>query len=561
MNVYDRVVPNNAVETLWVLALGVVVIFILDIILKFIRSYFLEIAWKKSDIIMSSMIFEKVLDLKMSAKPKSVGSFASNLKDFESVRNFFTASSIATLIDLPFVVIFLSVINLIGGSIVIIPIIIMTIVLIYSLIIKSPLQKSIESTYEAAAHKNSVLIESLNTLETIKTLGASGHAQWRWEEATGDIAEKGIKTKILSNSITTFTQLMVQLNTVGIIVFGVYLIRDMELSMGGLIAVVILSSRTIAPMGQVAALASNFEYTKTAFKALDDIMKLPTERPEGVKFIHRPMLSGDIEFKNVSFSYGEDMKPAVEKISFKIKQNEKVGIIGRIGSGKTTIEKLLLGLYAPTEGSILVDGIDINQIDPADLRKNIGYVPQDVMLFQGTVRENLVYKAPYSDDEMILRTAKIAGVDEFTDRHPQGFDMQVGERGEFLSGGQRQCVAIARAFLLDAPIVLMDEPTNSMDSTAEIKFYRKMVGELKDKTVVLITHKAALLNLVDRLIVVDNGAVVMDGKRDEVLKKLSAPPKKAAKQEAKKPHAEIKQNIKPKDVINMEENKTEKQAT
>lgn len=520
MNVYDRVIPNNATETLWVLAVGLLVVYILDIVLKFLRSYFLEIAGKKSDVIMSSILFERVMDLKMAARPKSVGAFASNLRDFDAIRNFFTSSTLVALIDLPFAIIFLLMVHYIASYLVIVPLTLMLMILLYTFIIKTPMQQSIESTYQAAAVKNGILIESLNAIETIKTLSAGGHAQWKWEEASGEIAQRSLKSKILSNSITTITSFLVQLDTIIVVVIGVYMIKEVNLTMGGLIAAVILSSRAIAPMGQVAALVANFEQTRTAYKALDNIMNLPVERPEGKKFVRRERFLGKIEFKNVSFAYPESNKNALENVSFKIEAGEKVGILGRNGSGKTTIEKLILGLYAPDSGSVLIDGIDINQIDPVDLRKNIGYVPQDVVLFHGTVRENIVYKAPYVDDEAILRAAKIGGVDEFVDSHPLGFDMRVLERGEGISGGQRQSIAVARAFLVDAPIMLLDEPTNSLDNTSENRIKHLLEEGIKNKTALLVTHKMSLLDMVDRLIVIDNGKVVLDGKKDDVLSKL-----------------------------------------
>ncbi len=525
MNVYDRVVPNNATDTLWVLAIGVAVIYILDTILKFIRSYFLEVAGKKSDIIMSSIIFERVMGLNMAVRPKSVGSFANNLKEFESIRGFFTSTTVATIIDLPFIFIFLFVIKLIAGQIVWVPIGIMVAIFIYTLFVKGPLNRSIESSYAAAAHKNSVLIESLSNIETIKTMGASGSAQYQWEEASGEIANRGLKTRILSNSVSTMTAFFIQLNSVAVIVYGVYLIQEMELTMGGLIATVILSARAISPLGQVASLVANYEHTKTAYKNLNDIMKMPVDRPEGKEFIRRDEFNGFIEFQNVTFSYPEEEKKALDDVSFKIHPGEKIGIAGKIGSGKTTLEKLILGLYKPSSGTILIDGIDISQIDPADLRKNIGYVPQDVNLFRGSVKNNIIYKAPYVNDEQMIKASKLAGVDDFVKLHPKGYDMPVGERGDGLSGGQKQAIAIARAFLLDAPIVLLDEPTNSVDNVMESKIRANLAKNLVDKTTILITHKSTILSLVDRLIILDNGKLVIDGKRDEVLKKLNAPTK------------------------------------
>lgn len=521
MNVYDRVVPNNAVETLWVLALGVSVVYGIDLFLKFVRSYFLEIAGKKSDIIMSSILFERVMDMKFSNKPKSVGSFASNLKEFDTVRNFFSSASLAAIVDLPFAIIFLIVTYFIGSYIVLVPIVIMIAILCYTFFIKDPLQNAIKSTFEASAIKNGILIESLSSLETIKTLGASGHIQWNWEEATGEIANRSIKSKIITTSITTVTSFLVQLNTIAIIVLGVYMIQDTHLTMGGLIAAVMLSSRAIAPMGQVASLAANFEQTKTAYQSLSKIMQMPIERPEGKKFVRRNSFDGKIEFKNVSFTYPDTTKGSLDRINFVIQPGEKVGIIGKNGSGKTTLQKLILGLYSPTEGSVLIDGIDINQIDPADLRRNIGYVPQDVVLFKGTVRENIVQKAPYVDDIQIIKAAKVSGVDEYVNAHPLGFDMPVFERGDGISGGQRQSIAVARAFLLDSPIILLDEPTNSLDNTVENKLKINLKTNTANKTMLLVTHRTSMLDLVDRLIVMDNGKILLDGSRDEVLARLS----------------------------------------
>lgn len=521
MNVYDRVVPNNAVETLWVLALGVSVVYGIDLFLKFVRSYFLEIAGKKSDIIMSSILFERVMDMKFSNKPKSVGSFASNLKEFDTVRNFFSSASLAAIVDLPFALIFLIVTYFIGSYLVLVPIVIMIAILCYTFFIKDPLQNAIKSTFEASAIKNGILIESLSSLETIKTLGASGHVQWNWEEATGEIANRSIKSKIITTSITTVTSFLVQLNTIAIIVLGVYMIQDTHLTMGGLIAAVMLSSRAIAPMGQVASLAANFEQTKTAYQSLSKIMQMPVERPEGKKFVRRNSFDGKIEFKNVSFTYPDTTKGSLDRINFVIQPGEKVGIIGRNGSGKTTLQKIILGLYAPTEGSVLIDGIDINQIDPADLRRNIGYVPQDVVLFKGTVRENIVQKAPYVDDMQIIKAAKVSGVDEYVNAHPLGFDMPVFERGDGISGGQRQSIAVARAFLLDSPIILLDEPTNSLDNTVESKLKANLKVNTVNKTMILVTHRTSMLDLVDRLIVMDNGKILLDGPRDEVLARLS----------------------------------------
>lgn len=520
MNVYDRVIPNNAKETLMVFTIGIVFVYLLDFSLKIVRGYLLELAGKKSDIIMSSIIFEKVLDLKMSAHPNSVGSFANNLKDFESVRSFFTTATMTAIIDLPFAILFLCVIYFVGGNLVFVPIVTMILILGYSLIIKNPLQRSIESSHEASAKKNGILIETLQNIETVKSMGMAGKKQWQWEEATGEIANKNLKSRILSSSIPNMTNLFIQLNTVFVVVFGVYLIENFELTMGGLIAVVILTSRTVAPIGQAAALISNYADAKTAYTTLNEIISRPIERPIGKEFIKQTKFQGKIEFRNVSFKYPEADILALDDVSFTINAGEKVAIIGRIGSGKSTIAKLILKLFEPESGSILVDGIDIAQIDTADLRKYMGYVPQDIHLFRGTIKENIVSAERYPHDADILYAAKVSGVDEFVHAHPRGYDMPVGERGTGLSGGQRQSVGIARALLQDTSILLMDEPTNAMDTTTESQLLERLKKEMKSKTLILITQKMSLLSLTERVIVMHRSKVLLDGSKKDVIAKL-----------------------------------------
>ncbi len=520
MNVYDRVIPNNAQETLMVFTIGIIVVFILDAILKFLRSYFLEMAGKKSDIIMSSIIFERVLDLELSSHPKSVGSFANNIKSFDSVRGFLTNSTLSVLIDFPFAILFLIVIYYIAGVLVLVPIVTLLLVAIYAFFIKEPLKKSIESTYEASAKKNGILIESLNNIETIKTHSMAGKTQYNWEEVTGEIAQKSLKSKLISASIPTVTGFLVGINTVLVVGFGVYLIQDFKLTMGGIIATMILSGRAIAPMGQLVALITNFEDTKTSFKMLDDIVNKPLERPHAKEFVKRPNLQGNIEFRDVSFKYPDSEAYALKNVSFSINAGEKVALIGRIGSGKSTIAKLILKLYKPDSGLILIDGIDISQIDPADIRDAVGYVPQDIHLFRDTIKNNIVSAHRFVDDNWMLECSKISTTDEFVKLHPMGYDLPIGERGLGLSGGQRQSVGIARALVNNADIWLFDEPTNAMDQTTEMMVLNNLNSALSQKTLLLVTQKMSLLNLVDRVIVMNHGQKVLDGSKEDVLKRL-----------------------------------------
>jgi len=520
MNVYDRVIPNNAIETLYVFAFGVIMVYLLDGFLKFFRTRMLEIAAKKSDVVMSSIIFEKVLDLKMEMHPKSVGSFASNIRDFDSIRTFLTNTTMAALIDIPFAIIFLLVIYYIGGLIVLIPITVMILILVYALIIRKPLERSIESTHEASARKNGILIESLNSIETIKTQGMASRVQWHWEESVGEIAKKSLYSKLLSASVPTVTGVLVQLNTVFLVMYGVVLIGNLELTMGGLIGIVILSSRTVAPMGQAAALLTNYSDAKSAYDVINNITSQPMERLSEQHFLERETFKGKVEFKNVSFSYPESEVKALDNVSFTIEAGEHVSIIGRIGSGKSTIEKLILKLYEATEGSILIDDVDILQIDPARLRNFIGYVSQDIALFRGTVKENILYRSPVSNDEELLKVSHLSGVDEFVKRHPLGYDMPIGERGQGVSGGQRQSIGIARALISNAPLMLLDEPTNALDQLSESQIMSYFGAVFKNKTLILVTQKLGLLSSTPRVIVMSEGKVYLDGKREDVLKVL-----------------------------------------
>ena len=453
MSVYDRVIPNNAIETLWFFAIGVAVVYLLDTLLKFIRSYFLEIAARKSDIIMSSLIFEKVLGLKLQDIPKPIGAFANSLKNFDMIRSFLTNATLVSFIDLPFAIIIICVIYYIGGIVVLIPLGIMTFIILYALILKGPIQRGIRSINDVASKKNSILIEVLNNIETLKSLGTQSNVQWDWEESCGSIAHKGLHSRMLSSSIPIVTSTLIQLNTIGVIILGVYLIQDFEMTMGGLIAVVILSSRAVAPMGQAAGLVTNYEDAAHSYEMLNEIMHKPTERPKDKSFVSYPSFDGKIEFREVCFKYPNTDVEVLKNVSFVINPNEHVAILGKIGSGKSTILKLLLKLYAPTSGTILIDDIDLNQIDPADLRKNTGYVSQHVSLFHGSLKENITFRASYVNDEKMLKAASIACVDNFAKKHPKGFEMDIGENGEGLSGGQIQSVGVARAVLFDSPIM------------------------------------------------------------------------------------------------------------
>ncbi|MGS1006139.1 type I secretion system permease/ATPase [Achromobacter aegrifaciens] len=520
MNVYDRVVPNNAVETLWVLAIGITLVVIFNMILSTARSHVVDSASKRVDVRLSAQIMERVLDLRMEGRPVSVGSFAANLRSFESIRDFIASATITTLVDLPFILLFLLALAWISPWMILPPLVAIVLILLVSLAAQARMESLTMASYQASSQRNATLVEALTGLEAVKTLNAQGSIQRNWERATEYIALTGGKLKLISSSTVGFVQAIQQLVSISVVIIGVYQAQESAISMGGIIAASMIAGRCLAPLGQVAGLLMQYQNARTSLGSIDNYMKLPIERPAEAEFLHRPVFHGGIEFRDVTFSYPGSKQPVLKKVSFKLKPGEKVGIIGRIGSGKTTLEKLALALYQPTEGAVLLDGVDVRQIDPADVRRAIGHVPQDPLLFYGSLKHNLAMGAPYADDASILAAANMAGVTDFANLHPDGFDMVIGERGESLSGGQRQSVAVARALINDPPILLLDEPSSNMDHQSEAQL-RKRLGEASaTKTILLVTHRTALLDLVDRLIVIDNGHIVADGPKEQVVEAL-----------------------------------------
>lgn len=396
------------------------------------------------------------------------------------------------------------------------------IMLLYALGVQTKMHELSETMYRAGALRNATLIESLVGLETIKSLGIEGNMQRKWEHSVSYLSEIGSKLRLLSTSINNGSNAISQITNVVIVLLGVYLVADGNLTMGGLIATTMLASRALAPIAQTAGLLTQYHTASTSLQSLDEIMKKSVERPIDSNFLSRPAFRGDIEFREVSFQYPDTEEMALTKVSFKIKAGEHVALLGRMGSGKSTIHKLILGLYKPTEGAILIDGIDARQIDPAELRRSIGYVQQDTHLFYGTMRENITMRYPHADDSAVLSAAHIGGIDEFVNAHSKGFDLLVGERGETLSGGQKQGVGIARAFINRPSIVLLDEPTSAMDHSGEDAVKKRLAEATQNSTVVVISHRSSLFDLVSRIIVIDSGRIVADGNKSEVIDALRA---------------------------------------
>lgn len=522
MNVYDRVVPNSAFDTLWALSIGVAIVYSFDFILRNLRAHFLDHAGRRADVKISAALFEQILGMTMTARPRSAGILASHMKEFEMLRDFFTSATISTFVDLPFVFVFIGVIAMIGGYTAFVPLAAIPLIVGMGAYLQKPMRKAMRQSMHESALKNALLFEAIIGLETIKVQAAEGHTQRNWEELTDKASRTSVATRQLSVFAQNWAVFIQQIANVGIVIVGVFLISKGEITQGALVASVMLSSRVMGPLAQISGLMTRFNQSREALIQLDDLMKKPVERPTGKHFISMPHVEGRVEFRDVVFSYPGQSTPSLNHINFVIEPGERVGIIGAVGSGKTTLERLLLNLYEPSEGSVQIDGTDVRQIDPGDLRRNVGAVQQSPQLFYGSVRDNITMGHETAPDAAVLKAADMSGVMEFLKDSSAGLDTQVGERGEALSGGQRQAVAIARALLYDPPILVLDEPTASMDPASENRLLKRLGMLCQNKTAIVITHKGTMLGLVDKIILVDRGRLVAYGPKDEVIRKLQA---------------------------------------
>lgn len=520
MNVYDRVVPNNATDTLWVLASGILVIYFFNFLLSALRTHFVDVAGRNADIVLSSALVEKVLSMRLDAKPESTGAMVNNLREFEQLREFFSSSSLLACIDLPFLVIFLLLIAFIAGPMVLLPLGAIPVLVAVGLFLQRRARQSAEAGYRQNMQKNALLVEMVGGLETLKSCMAESRMQRLWEAIAGLSAKSSSEARKYNSMAVASAMLITQIVTVIMIVWGVYRINDGLMSMGALIGCNILVGRTMAPLLQMASLLTRVQNSRMAFKALDMLMELPSEDDAERVSMDYGSLEPDFSLENVSFSYPQSERPALENVSLRIRPGERVGIIGPMGSGKSSLARMLLGLYQPAEGAVRFGGVDIRQIPSADLRGRIGVLPQEVTLFYGSVRENIALGDPSINDHLVLRAAALSGATDFIRHFPAGFATQVGEQGRALSGGQRQAVALARALVRDPEVLILDEPTSNMDTDAELRLQRRLVDIIDGRTLILVTHRLSMLRIVDRLIVMENGRIKLDGPRDEVLAKL-----------------------------------------
>jgi ATP-binding cassette subfamily C protein LapB len=522
LNVYDRVVPNQATETLWVLAVGVFVVLCFDLALRLMRSGFVDLAASRADVKLSSAIMAKTLGMRLEDRPASTGSFTSTLQSFESVRAFIGSATILGIVDLPFVILFMAIIALINPWLVLPVLAGVVFVLLYALAAQGKLHELSQTTWEVGAQRNSLLVESVSQLENVKALRAESRIQRQWEKATAFLSRTSAQLRLVSTSVSNVAQWAQHSVAVSVIILGVYQIIEGNLTQGGLIAAYMISSRAMAPISQAAALLAQYHQSSTALESLDQVMDKRVERTEGKIYVEKPSVEGSIRIDKVTLRYPNEERDAVRDVSVSIKAGEKVALLGRIGCGKSSLNKLVLGFYQPSAGAVLIDGVDIRQIDPLQLRRHIGYVPQDVSLFSGSLRDNIVAGGGSDriDDEELLKALDIAGLQSLVNGHPRGVDLQVGERGQALSGGQKKSVAIARALVHDPAILLLDEPTSSMDNASEEAFKTNLSKLAQGKTMLVVTHRTSLLSLVDRIIVMDAGKVLADGPRDTVVEAL-----------------------------------------
>lgn len=541
MNVYDRVVPNGAVPSLIALSVGLGLAIVFDFVIRIVRSRIVDLTGKKIDVVLAANIFEHMLAVKMANRPTSVGILANQMRDFDSVREFFTSGTVVAATDLFFAIIFIGILFVIAGPLAWIPLLMLPIVIGTGFILQRPLDRAMKRLQAESSARHGVLIESLSGIETIRAAGAESRMQTAWERSVAATARSGEDVHFWSSLALTISSSAQQITSMLLVVIGVFLILDGKITMGALVAANMLSGRVLAPISSLAAVITRATQTMSALRSIDRLMSLERERPPGRAYVSRKIEKGAVSFENVSFRYPGSKESALENISFKIAPGERVAIIGRVGSGKTTVGRLLSGFYEPLEGSIAIDGIDSRQYDPADLRSGIGFVMQDTDLFFGKLRDNITLGRPSATDEEVIEVARLSGVEQFIAGHPLGYDMPVAEGGRSLSGGQKQAIGLARAMIRKPKIMFMDEPTAHFDVRSETEFLERLKSIAKSEmTVIVSTHRPSLLSLVNRILVFERGRLVADGPREAIIASLQAGAKRT--EPTKFEHPAVKSN-------------------
>jgi ATP-binding cassette, subfamily C, bacterial LapB len=518
MSVYDRVIPNGAIPSLIALSIGMGLAIVFDFVLRTVRSRIIDVTGKTADVVLAANIFEHVMAVKMAQRPASVGILANQLRDFDSVREFFTSGSVVSATDLMFAVLFIGVLFTIAGPLAWVPLLMLPIMIALGLTMQRPLDRAMKRLQAESAARHGVLVESLSGLETVRATGAEARMQTAWERSVAATARSGEDVHFWASLTLTSANAAQQLTSLLLVVIGVFLILDGKLTVGALVAANMLAGRILAPIAGIASVITRGTQTLSALKSIDRIMSLERERSPQRAYVTRKIDEGRISFENVTFAYPNAPGKALDKVSFKIEAGERIGIIGRVGSGKTTVGRLLLGFYEAQEGRILVDGVDSRQYDPSDLRTGIGFAMQDTDLFFGKLRDNIALGKPEATDEEILAAARLSGVESFIAGHPMGYDMPISEGGRSLSGGQKQAIGLARVLIRKPRVLFLDEPTAHFDVRSEAEFLERLKAMRGERmTIIISTHRLSLLGMVDRLLLFDNGRLVADGPRDKVL--------------------------------------------
>lgn len=518
MTVYDRVVPNNAIESLWALTAMIACVIIFDLVMKILRGIFVDRAGARVDQRVSAVLFERIARHDAELTKTATGSLAGTVRNFDILKDAIGSASFTVLVDLPFIFLFIYVLYLIGGPLALVPAIIVPTVIIFALCLQPIIKRMTELSQSQGKSKQAVIVEMIAALETVKTVRGISMLRNRWMNSVLHQAKSNMKTKVTSQLATQFTQFGQQVSQVVMVVYGVFLIADGSLTMGQLIACVILSGRVMAPLAQLTGLLGRMNSALSAYRALDEILGGVSEEEARTDQVERPSMEGSVEFRNVTFTYEGQPEPTLTDINFRIEPGERLAIVGRIGSGKTTLLRLLCGLNPPDRGAVLIDTADIRQVRPDDVRRNIGVVMQNPILFSGSIRDNIMMGNPDASDADLLEAAKQSGVEAFVSALPGGFDFPLSERGRELSVGMRQSVAIARALIGKPNILLMDEPTAPLDAQAEAAMVASLDAATRGLTTIFITHRGAMLQMADKVLAVENGRIAAFGPRDEVMK-------------------------------------------
>ena len=523
MTIYDRVIPNQAVESLWGLTIIMLVVLAFDFAMKVVRGSFTDAAGARIDRVISERLFERVARRDVTLNKEATGVLANTVREFDILKEVIGSASFAVFADLPFVLLFLVVLYIIGGPVAAVPAMIVPIVIGSGFLMQPIMRRLTLAGMMQGQSKQAVMVEMISALETLKTMRGLSMLRRRWLQSVVNQGASNRKTRLTSQLVQYITQLGQQLSQVGIVVYGVFLIASGDLTMGQLIACVILSGRTLAPLGQVTQLLGRMNHAINAYRNLDKILAGESIEESRADQVKREQLHGDIDVRHVRFTYEGLNDPSLEDINFSIKAGERVAVLGRIGSGKTTLLKLLAGLHEPDTGSVMIDNADIRHLRPEDLRSNIGVVLQNPVLFSGTIRENLLMGYPEASDAELIDAVKVAGAEGFIGSLPGGFDFRLSERGRELSSGMRQSLAIARALISKPSVLLLDEPTAAMDTGTEQMIVKTLDSATKGVTCLFVTHRGSMLQLADRIIVMEGGRIVANGPRDEILQRLQAP--------------------------------------